>query len=60
MNSIIHELQGKSVYSEKAFEKIKNIMNAIFPYISRKLTEEEKERVKSLTGIPSWLGGLGY
>ena len=60
MNSIIHELQGKSVYSEKAFEKIKNIMNAIFPYISRKLTEEEKERVKSLTGIPSWFGGLGY
>jgi hypothetical protein len=60
MNSIFHDLQSKDKYSKHAFEKMQNIMNAIFPYISRKLTKEEKEIVESLEKIPSWLGGLGY
>ena len=59
MNSIFYELQNKAKYSESAFKKMLNIMNAIFPYVSRKLTKKEKETVERLTEIPSWLGGLG-
>jgi hypothetical protein len=59
VNSIFIELYHKAKYSESAFKKIREIMLAIFPYISRELTEKEKDTVKSLTGIPSFLGGLG-
>ena len=59
LNSIFHELYGGAKYSPAAFDKIKNIMLAVFPYISRQLTAEEKEAIKGVATIPSYLGGLG-
>lgn len=59
MNNLFHNLYNKVEYSEIAFKKITQLMLAIFPYISRKLTKNEKERIKGLEGIPSFLGGLG-
>ncbi len=57
--STLHELKGKAKYSEQAFKKNLNILLAIFPYISRELTDKEKDTIKCLTRIPSYLGGLG-
>jgi len=59
INSFIIGLHQKAKYSEHAFKKMREIMLALFPYISRELTEREKETVKNLTEIPSYLGGLG-
>jgi len=59
MNSIFHELYENSEYSEQAFKKIKRIMFAVFPYISRELTDSEKDIIEGLTEIPSYMGGLG-
>ena len=58
--SITNQLRDGVTYSDEAFENLKSFMIAIFPYISRNLTNKEKERVKSLGMIPSYLGGLGY
>jgi len=54
-----HELNKKAKYSEVAFKKTLNLLLAIFPYISRELSDEEKNTIKNLTRIPSYLGGLG-
>lgn len=48
------------VYSEQAFEAIKEMLLELFPYVARNLTECEIERVKDLGAIPAFLGGLGY
>ena len=57
--STLHELNGKAKYSTEAFEKTLNILLSIFPYISRELTDKEKDIIKGMTRIPSYLGGLG-
>lgn len=58
--SIMNEQRTGIVYSEEAFENLKEFLLQIFPYVSRHLTNKELERVKSLGMIPSYLGGLGY
>jgi hypothetical protein len=59
INSIFIELHHKAKYSESAFNKIRKIMLELFPYISRELTDEEKENVEDLSKFPSYLGGIG-
>lgn len=59
LNSIFHELHARAKYSEDAFKKMKNIMLAVFPYISRELTDKERESIKGMEDIPDYLGGLG-
>jgi hypothetical protein len=54
-----NELRSGIVYKDEAFKKFKDFMYALFPYISRELTEREKETVKGLMMIPSFLAGLG-
>lgn len=46
-------------FSDKVFEKIKDLLLAIFPYVSRDLTADERDRIKDLMTIPSFLGGMG-
>ncbi|NOQ77594.1 MAG: hypothetical protein GQ475_07405 [Methylococcaceae bacterium] len=58
--SILNEQRNGVIYSDEAFKNIKDFMLQVFPYVSRHLTEKEKEKVKSLGMIPSYLGGLGY
>lgn len=58
--TIMNELQSGYTYSDEAYSSIKDFLLQIFPYVSRHLTEKEKEKIKSLTQIPAFLGGLGY
>ena len=58
--TIMNELRSGHTYSDEAFKSMKTFLLQAFPYICRNLTEKEKERIRSLTGIPSYLGGLGY
>jgi hypothetical protein len=58
--SILNEQRNGVIYSDEAFKNLKDFMLQVFPYVSRHLTEKEKEKVKSLGMIPSYLGGLGY
>ena len=57
---IMNEQRKGVIYSDDAFKNLKEFMLQVFPYVSRHLTDKEKERVKSLGMIPSYLGGLGY
>ncbi|WP_020162044.1 restriction endonuclease [Cycloclasticus pugetii] len=58
--SIMNEQRSGVVYSDEAYESLKEFMLQVFPYVSRHLTAKETEHVKSLGMIPSYLGGLGY
>ncbi len=57
--SILNEHRSGVVYSDKAFENLKEFILQIFPHISRELTTKEKERLSLLGMIPSYLGGHG-
>jgi len=57
--STLNEHRNGVIYSDKAFENLKEFILQIFPHISRELTTKEKERLSSLSMIPSYLGGLG-
>lgn len=59
LNSLLYELHGDTTFSDKAYNKMINLMSAVFPYISREITEEEKIAIEDLTAIPRFLGGLG-
>ena len=59
MMSFVNGLYDGDVYEPEAFDKVKVLFLALFPHISRHLGEEDKEKVKGLMGIPSYLGGMG-
>lgn len=46
-------------YSEKAAAGLKNLLWALFPRVSRQLTQAEQKRVQDLFSTPAWAGGLG-
>ncbi len=56
----LNQLQGGVTFSKEAFARSKQLLVNLFPLVSRHLTAEEKDRVKHLTMIPHYLGGLGY
>jgi hypothetical protein len=56
---ILNKLYSGTVFSEDAFLRIKEFLLNLFPFVTRDLSTEEKERIESLLRIPSWLGGLG-
>jgi hypothetical protein len=55
----LSELHNGYTYSEQAFAKLKQFLICTFPYAARNLREDERERIKTLMGIPAWIGGLG-
>lgn len=55
----LNEHRLGDTYTDEAFENLKHFLIQVFPYVSRHLTEKEKERLNSLSMIPSYLGGLG-
>lgn len=57
--STLNEHRNGVVYSDEAFENLKEFILQIFPHISRELTTKEKERLSLLGMIPSYLGGHG-
>lgn len=58
--SIMNEQKSGCIYSDEAFENLKHFMLQVFPFVSRQLTSKEKERIKSLSMFPAYLGGLDY
>lgn len=56
----LNELHNGDTYSPEAFDKLKDFILSIYPYVARNATETENERIKSLSTIPAFLGGLGY
>lgn len=45
--------------SDVAFEKLKTFTMALFPYVTRNMTSEEREHLQMLFSIPSAFGGMG-
>ncbi|WP_133718635.1 restriction endonuclease [Methylocaldum gracile] len=58
--SPLNEIHAGTKYSDEAFKKLKEFILNVYPYVARHVTSQEKERIKSLMEIPSYLGGLGY
>lgn len=57
--TVFNELHSGTRYSDRAFEKLKSFLLATYPFVARSLTTKEKERMKMLMMIPSYLGGMG-
>lgn len=58
--SPINQLSSGTIYSDQAIDRLKEFIINVYPYVARHTTTREKERIKSLVEIPSYLGGLGY
>ena len=58
--TIINGLRSGTTYSDEAFESIKDFLLHVFPYVARHPTKAEEQRIKDLTQVPHYLGGLGY
>ncbi|MBU3082497.1 restriction endonuclease [Acinetobacter baumannii] len=58
--TIINELHTGTLYSDEAVENLKHFLLNVYPFACRHLTDKEKEKLRSLMMIPSYLGGLGY
>lgn len=60
MMTPLNELNAGDTYSPDAFEKLKEFILSVYPYVARNATQKELERIDSLREIPAFLGGLGY
>lgn len=56
----MNELRSDTTYSDEAFDSLKEFLLQLFPYVARDLSTREKDKIKDLSGIPAFLGGLGY
>jgi hypothetical protein len=50
--------QGET-YEPEALDKVKRLLLAAFPHVSRNLTPDEQQTLERLQRIPSYLGGMG-
>jgi hypothetical protein len=57
---VFNELHAGYTYSPDAFKRLKEFVLSLYPYVARHATQKEEERIKRLTTIPDYLGGLGY
>lgn len=48
------------IFTEEAFDKFKHFTICMSQIVVKETTPEQWERIKSLTDIPAFLGGLGY
>jgi hypothetical protein len=58
--TLLNELHRGMTYSTEAFECLKELLLNLFPLVCRDMTEEERDRIKSLAMIPHYFGGWGY
>ena len=56
----LNELHSGDTYSPDAFDKLKEFILSIYPFVARNPTQAETERIEHLSMIPAFLGGLGY
>ncbi|WP_428737437.1 restriction endonuclease [Sulfurimonas sp.] len=57
--STLNQQKSGAIYSDKAFENIKEFLLQTFHYVARHLTTKEEKRLNSLYMIPTYLGGMG-
>lgn len=57
--TLLNELHSGKTYSNEALESMKTLLLNLFPLISRDMSAQEEERIRSLSMIPDFLGGLG-
>ena len=55
---IMNQLQKGETWSREAFERNKDLLLNIFPYVSRHLSDTDKDRVSDMRTIPISLGGM--
>lgn len=58
--SPLNKIRKGTIYSDDAFDKLKEFILNVYPYVARHATSQENQRIKSLVQIPFYLGGLGY
>lgn len=58
--AVINQLHQGMNYSDEALEHMKKFLLNLFPLVSRDMTTDEQARLRSLSAIPSYLGGWGY
>ena len=57
---ILNELHGGHTYSPGAFDRLKEFVLSLYPYVARHPTQKEEERIEGLSQLPAVFGGLGY
>jgi hypothetical protein len=57
--SLLNQIRDGHTFSDSAFEKLKEFLITIYPFVARNMRPEEKERVDRLMMVPSWAGGFG-
>lgn len=60
MMAPLNELHSGDTYSPEAFEKLKEFILSVYPYVARNATEKEKKRIEDLSMVPALFGGLNY
>jgi hypothetical protein len=50
---------GGDKYEPAAFAKVKELLLAMFPLVSRQLNDQDQKELDRLMRIPSYLGGMG-
>jgi hypothetical protein len=55
----LNRMHAKRMYSDRAFENLKQLMLNVFPHICRSHTHAENDRIGRLMMIPAVFGGLG-
>ena len=58
--AVLNELHTGETYSPEAFDRLKEFILSLYPYVARQTTQAETERIEGLMQIPAFLGGLGY
>jgi hypothetical protein len=53
-------LVGGDQYEPEAFNKVKRLLLATFPLVSRHQNDQDQQELEHLQSIPSYLGGMGY
>lgn len=58
--AFLNGLNGGDQYEPDVFDKVKRLLLATFPLVSRHLNDKDQRELQRLMRIPSYLGGMGY
>ena len=58
--ALLNGLARGDRYEPAAFDKVKHLLLATFPLVSRHLNDTDRRELARLRSIPSYLGGMGY
>jgi Restriction endonuclease len=58
--TIMNQLRDGDTYSDEAFNSVKEFLLQLFPYVARHPSSTEEERIRTLSMVPAFMGGLGY